>query len=84
MPATGESRKEGDSSAKRQQLQYRVARQNAVAELRSELKSEVTGLLISSELVLKPSNLPRTTSEKMGALVEIARRMRAKLELAEQ
>ena len=69
---------------KRQQLQYQMARQKAAAELRSELKSEVTGLLISSELMLKTAKLPVGTSEKLANLVEIARRMKSKLEAKKQ
>jgi hypothetical protein len=67
------------ATVKRQQLQFQLAREKALAELRSEMKSEVTGLLISSELVLKSSGLPAKTREKVSAVIEIAQRMKSRL-----
>lgn len=65
---------------RRRELQYKVARESAVAELRSELKSELTGLLICSELTMKLANLPPAISEKLLLVFDSAKRIRATLE----
>jgi hypothetical protein len=65
---------------RRRELEYKTTRELATAELQSELKSEVTGLLISSELAMKSSNIPVHVSEKMALVLESAKRIRAKLE----
>jgi hypothetical protein len=67
-------------SRKRREFDYEKAWQRARAELRSELNSDVTGLLIQSELALRSESLPSTTSERMRAVLETARRMRSRLE----
>ena len=67
------------AAAKRRALEFEVARKNALEELRSELKSDVTGLLLSSEMVLKTPGLPQTATERIANLLEIANRMRARL-----
>ena len=65
---------------RRRELEYKTARALAVAELQSELKSEVTGLLISSEIALKTPNLPTQVTEKMTTVFDSAKRLREKLE----
>jgi len=69
---------------RRHELQFKLACERARAEIRSEMKSELTGLLISSELVMKTANLPFPASEKLAAVVEIARRMKSRLESKEK
>lgn len=64
----------------RRELQYRVARETAAAELKSELKGELTGLLLNSELAIKNPNVPSPVSEKLALVLEAAKRMRAKLQ----
>jgi hypothetical protein len=66
--------------ARRRGLEYKAAREPASAELQSELKSEVTGLLITSELALKAPSVSAQLIEKLVAGLESAKRMRAKLE----
>lgn len=63
----------------RRQLEFEIARKQAVEELRSEMKSDLTGLLISSELALKTQKLPSATGDKLLAVLEIARRMQTRL-----
>ncbi len=63
----------------RRKLEFEIARKQAMEELRSEMKSDITGLLISSELALKSEKLPTRTSDKLNAVVEIAKRMRMRL-----
>ena len=64
----------------RRELQYKIARETATAELRSELKSELTGLLICSELTMKLANVPPAVMEKLSLVLDSARRIKARLE----
>jgi hypothetical protein len=65
---------------RRRELEYKTARDLAIAELHSELKSEVTGLLITSEMAMKYGNVPHAVAEKLVTVLETAKRIRAKLE----
>ena len=67
-------------AVQRRELQYKSARESAIAELRSELKSELTGLLICSELTMKLANVPPAVNEKLSLVLDSAKRMREKLE----
>lgn len=64
---------------RRRQCEYNVARELAVAELRSELKSDLTGLLLASEMALKSSTKPEKCAEQMSVVLEIANKMRVTL-----
>jgi len=64
---------------RRREVEIKLARQQAVAELRSELKSDVTGLLLTSELVLKEPGLTAAAGEKLHLMQEITRRLRERL-----
>lgn len=68
------------ASRKRRDFDYELARQRARFELESELKSDVTGLLIQSELVLKSEGLSATNTERIKAVLEAARRLRSRLQ----
>jgi signal transduction histidine kinase len=67
-------------TSKRRELEFEMARERALAELRSELKSDLTGLLISSELALDAAGVTMPVVEKLHAVLEIARRMQSRLE----
>jgi len=67
------------ATLKRREAEFEVARKQAMDELRSEMKSDLTGLLISSELALKTEKLSTTTSDKLHAVLEIAKRMQTRL-----
>src|SRR3954468_24904216 len=67
-------------AVRRRELQYKAVRERAIAELQSELKSEVTGLLISSEIAMKAPSVSPQLSERLSAVLESAKRIRAKLE----
>jgi hypothetical protein len=67
-------------AVRRRKQEYKAVRELAIAELHSELKSEVTGLLISSELALKSPSVSAAMSERLTAVLESAKRIRAKLE----
>jgi hypothetical protein len=67
-------------AVRRRGLEYKAVREHAIAELQSELKSEVTGLLITSELALKAPSVSAQMTEKLTLVLESAKRIRAKLE----
>lgn len=52
----------------------------AVNELRSELRGEVTAILLNTELVMREKSLAQSMTEKLGIVHEIAERMRRKLD----
>jgi hypothetical protein len=64
----------------RRQLENEFARKQVMAQLRSELKSDITGLLLSSEMILKDT-LPKHTTEKLVSVLEIVKRLQARLEI---
>jgi hypothetical protein len=63
----------------RRKREERIARQAAEQALRSELKGTVTALLLSCEMALSVPHLPSSASEKIRAVHDLAREMRAKL-----
>jgi hypothetical protein len=48
--------------------------------LRSELRGEVTGILLTSELALREPALPEAVAEKVQAVHDLAEKMRRRLE----
>ena len=64
----------------RRELQNKCARESAAAELHSELKNELTALLLSSELAMKAPNMPSSVTEKLAVVLAAAKRIRARLE----
>jgi len=67
------------ATLKRREVEFQMARRQALEELRSELKSDVTGLLLSSEIAMKTPNLPQPAAERVSAVIEIAQRMKTLL-----
>jgi hypothetical protein len=67
------------AALKRREVEFQMARRQALEELRSELKSDVTGLLLCSEIVMKTPNLPQPAVDRVGAVIEIAQRMKSLL-----
>lgn len=63
------------AAQRRLSLELRKLREKALADLRSEIKSEITGLLMTSELALKTAGLPPSAIEKLNRVMEIAQRM---------
>jgi len=51
-----------------------------VNELRSELRGEVTAILLNTELAMREKSLAQGTAEKLGVVHEIAEKMRRKLD----
>jgi hypothetical protein len=68
------------SAWKRRELEFEMARERALVELRGELKSELTGLLISSELALTEAGLSMPVAERLHTVLEIARRIQSRLD----
>ncbi len=64
---------------KRRKLEFQLARQKALNDLRSEFKSDVTGLLLSSEMALKTAGLSNSAAERLTQVVEIVNRMKIRL-----
>jgi signal transduction histidine kinase len=57
-----------------------IAERMAGRVLRNELRNELTGILLNSELALQGTAVPREISEKIKSVRELAERMRARLE----
>jgi hypothetical protein len=68
------------AAIQRRAMEAKIARQQATEELRGELKSDVTGLLLSSEILLKSGNMSPEISGSLRSLLEISRRMKARFE----
>src|ERR1700722_5841684 len=67
------------SAVHRRKRELLIARREAEQDLRSELKSTITALLLSCEMALGVPNLPLLAETKMRAVDALAREMRVKL-----
>jgi len=67
------------SAVHRRKRELRIARQEAEQDLRSELRSTITALLLSCEMALGVPDLPLLAETKMRAVDALAKEMRAKL-----
>jgi hypothetical protein len=66
---------------RRRELEHRLARTQAAAELRSALKSDITGLLISSRIALDDSKGAPHLDRPLTSILEIANRIKERLEM---
>jgi len=57
-----------------------VAMRAAERVLRNQLRDEVTGILLNSELALRQQSLPPEVAEKMRSVRQLAEKMRARME----
>lgn len=57
-----------------------AAMRTAASELRNELRGEVTAILLNTGLALHETTLPPAAAQKLGAVHELAEKMRRKLE----
>jgi len=57
-----------------------VAERMAGRLLRNELRNELTGILLNSELALRGTTVPKEVSDKIRSVRELAEKMRARLE----
>ena len=68
------------AALRRREREIVAARAEAARDLRNELKSDITGLLISSELALKSAKNPERIAVQLTSVLEIAQRLKAKLQ----
>ena len=64
----------------RREMESRLADRAARQRLSSELRSDVTAILLSSELALREPALPPRAQEKLKSVVELAHQIRTRLE----
>ena len=67
----------------RREKEGQIARQIAEQELRSELKSTATAILVSREMALKSPELPLAAQTKMQTVHQLAQQICGKLGIAE-
>jgi hypothetical protein len=67
------------SALQRRQQEQVSAMQIAARSLRNELKDDVTGILLSSQLALAVPSLPPAAEAKLRSVAELAERIRARL-----
>jgi hypothetical protein len=70
------------SAVHRRKRELLIARQEAEQDLRNQLRSTITALLLSCEMALGIPNLPMLAETKMRAVDALAKEMRAKLGVA--
>jgi len=59
------------------------AKRSAESLLRSELRGDVTGILLASELALRDSALPKGAAQKIHCVHKLAEQIRSRLHFAE-
>jgi hypothetical protein len=70
------------AAVQRRQREEAQARQAAMGKLHGELNGTITALLLSSELALECSDLPRAAAEKLQSVYALVTRLRKQLESA--
>ena len=65
----------------RRKKEFHVARQGAELALRSELRGNVTALLLSCEMALNVPNLPSAAEAKIRSVYDLAKEIRLKVGL---
>ena len=74
--------REIQAALRRAEKERLVAAHAAGQVLRSQLRSEVTGILLNSELALRQSSLPPEVAEKLKSVRELAEKMRSQLQIS--
>jgi signal transduction histidine kinase len=69
------------AALRRQQEEHAAALRAAEALLRSELRSELTAILLSSEMALAEPSLPPPAEQKIKSVHAVAERMRLRLDM---
>ena len=70
---------EARAALRRQALNRRKALQSALAVMRNELRSDVTGILLSSQLAIDTAMLPEALAANLRSVNTLAERMSKKL-----
>jgi len=74
--------RELQAALRRAEKERLVAVHAAGQVLRSQLRSEVTGILLNSELALRQAAVPPEVAEKLKSVRELAEKMRSQLQIA--
>ena len=72
--------REAQVALRRAESERITAERMAARVLRNELRNELTGILLNSELALKGTTIPQEVSEKIRSVRALAEKMRARLE----
>jgi signal transduction histidine kinase len=56
------------------------AKRSAIAELQGQLRDEVTGILLASELALRESSIPPRVAARINSVHRLAEQIRTRLE----
>lgn len=56
------------------------AKRSAVTELQSQLRGDVTGILLASELALRESSIPARVADRINSVHKLAEQIRSRLE----
>ncbi|MGB6973715.1 MAG: hypothetical protein WBD67_03430 [Terracidiphilus sp.] len=80
LSATARLIREIRAALHRRQREQALAQQAAAAEIETELKSTLAGLLLHSQLALSDRELPSPVAEKLRTVAELAGSLREKLD----
>ncbi len=80
LHATDRIVREVGAGLSRKEAEHMGARRMALNLLRSELKSDLTGILLSSELALREGGLSDGIADRIQSVHQLAQRMRSRLE----
>ena len=72
------------SALSRRKREEEIARSSATRAIWSELKEDVTGILLSCDLVLASKEVPAPAANKIQVIHDLATQMRSKLASSEQ
>ena len=75
--------RETQVALRRAEQEKSLALRSARRLVSSQLRGEVTGILLNSELALKQKSLPVEIAEKIQSVKDLAEKMRSRLELAD-
>ncbi len=73
--------REVQTALQRGEKERQVAERSAGGLLRNELRGEVTGILLNSELALRDNSLSPEIAEKIKSVRELAQKMRSRLQI---
>ncbi len=72
--------REVKAALKRCLQERQIAMKAAESQLRNELKDDITGILLASQLALSVRGLPTAAQAKIKSVCDLAQRMRSRLE----
>ena len=79
VTATGRLVLEARAAQRRREHDRKAAAESALCTLRNELRSDVTGILLSSQLALKTPGLPEACAANLKSVCELAERISKRL-----